>query len=214
MASVIIIYLFCCPQPYFSRYSKETEMYRQAINKCIPLVLLCVLFSFGCANSTKTTAIEAKPTVVNEASNVYKGKVAGRSNKARTISITVGAGDAAKTMMVTFDETTEGLEFAKKGEAAIINWQLRGEDKFATVVKPKLAKLPPGVAEIKVDELYKLVLDHAPMTLVDARPESRYAQGHLPGAISISVPMLKKKNAEVLPQDKDKLLVFYCGGYT
>jgi rhodanese-related sulfurtransferase len=52
------------------------------------------------------------------------------------------------------------------------------------------------------------------MTLVDARPESLYAQGHLPGAISISVPMLKKKQTEVLPQDKDKLLVFYCGGYT
>ncbi len=189
-------------------------MYRQTINRCIPLVLLCVLFSFGCANRTTTTVSEANPAVVKQAPNVYKGKVAGRSNKARTISITVGAGDAAKTMMIMFDETTKGLEFAKKGEAAIIKWQQRGEDKFATVVKPKLAKLPPGVAEIKVDELYKLLLDHAPLTLVDARPESRYAQGHLPGAVNITVPMLKKKKAEVLPQDKDKLLVFYCGGYT
>jgi len=189
-------------------------MYRQAINKCIPLVLLCVLFSFGCANSTTTNAGEAKAAVVKQALNVYKGKVAGRSNKARTISITVGVGDTAKTMMIKFDEATKGLEFAKKGEAAIIKWQQRGDDKFATVVKPKLAKLPPGVAEIKVDELYKLLLDHAPLTLVDARPESRYAQGYLPGAINITVPMLKMKKAGVLPQDKDKLLVFYCGGYT
>lgn len=189
-------------------------MYRQTINSRIPLLLLCVLFSFGCANSTTTTANEAKPAVVKQASNVYEGKVAGRSNKARTISIIVGAGDAAQTMMVKFDETTEGFEFANKGEAVIINWQQRGGDKFATVVKPKLAKLPAGVAEIKVDELYQLVLDHAPMTLVDARPERLYAQGHLPGAISISVPMLKKKQTEVLPQDKDKLLIFYCGGYT
>lgn len=189
-------------------------MYRQAMNRYLPLVLLCVLFSYGCANSSATIVSEAKPAIVKQAPNVYKGKVAGRSNKARTISITVGKGDKAKTIMVKFDEATEGLEFAKKGEAAIIKWQQRGDDKFATVVKPKLAKLPPGVAEIKVDELYKLLLDHAPLTLVDARPASRYAQGHLPSAINISVPMLKEKKAAVLPADKDKLLVFYCGGYT
>lgn len=189
-------------------------MNRQVINRYIPLVLLCVLFSFGCANSTTTVASDTKPAAVQKAPDVYKGKVAGRSNKARTISITVGSGDKAKTLMVKFDETTKGLEFAKKGEAAIIKWQQRGDDKFATVIKPKLAKLPPGVAEIKVDELYKLLLDHAPLTLVDARPESRYAQGHLPSAINITVPMLEKQKAEILPADKDKLLVFYCGGYT
>jgi hypothetical protein len=189
-------------------------MYRQIISRSIPLILFCVLFSYGCANSSATITTDSKPAVVKQDSNVYKGKVAGRSNKARTISITVGAGDAAKTMMVRFDETTQGLEFAKKGEAAIITWQQRGEDKFATLVKPKLATLPPGVAEIKADELYKLLFDHVPMTLVDARPEGRYAEGHLPGAINITVPMLKEKKEELLPQDKDKLLIFYCGGYT
>ncbi|RZW12946.1 MAG: rhodanese-like domain-containing protein, partial [Desulfobulbaceae bacterium] len=93
-------------------------------------------------------------------------------------------------------------------------WEQRGEDKFATVIKPKLAKLPEGVTEINVDELYQLLEDQVPMTLVDARPELRYNQGHLPTAVSIPVPKLKEKKAEVLPQDKDKLLVFYCGGYT
>lgn len=190
-------------------------MSRKILNRCLPLVLLCVLFTFGCANSTTTVAKDAKPAVAKKAApDVYKGKIAGRSNKARTISITVGKGDKAKTIMVKFDESTEGLEFAKKGEAAIIKWQKRGDDKFATVIKPKLAKLPEGVTEIKADELYKLLLDHVPLTLVDARPKSRYNQAHLPGAISIPVPLLKEKKAAVLPADKDRLLVFYCGGYT
>lgn len=184
------------------------------LNRCLPLILLSVLLSFGCANSSATAVGDAKAVAAQQDQNVYKGKVAGRSNKARTISITVGAGDAAKTMMVRFDETTEGLEFAKKGEAAIIKWEQRGDDRFATLIKPKLAKLPPGVAEIKVDELYKLLLDHAPMTLADARPKGRYDEGHLPGAVNIPVPLLKEKKAEVLPPDKDRLLVFYCGGYT
>jgi rhodanese-related sulfurtransferase len=42
----------------------------------------------------------------------------------------------------------------------------------------------------------------------------RYNQGHLPGSINIPVPMLKEQKAKVLPKDKNKLLIFYCGGYT
>ncbi|MEJ2134184.1 MAG: rhodanese-like domain-containing protein [Desulfofustis sp.] len=187
------------------------------VTKFIPMVLMLALIMSGCAQQSGTSVApqESKPPVAEKQdTNVFKGPIVGRSNKAKTISITVGAGDAANTMMVKFDDNTEGLDFAKKGEAAIINWEQRGDDKFATVIKPKLAKLPEGVTEIKVDELYQLLQDQAPMTLVDARPGLRYNQGHLPTAISIPVPLLKEKKAEVLPEDKDKLLVFYCGGYT
>ncbi|MBT8346330.1 MAG: rhodanese-like domain-containing protein [Desulfofustis sp.] len=183
----------------------------------IPVALMLALIMSGCAQQqgATTASQEAKPAVGEKKDPfVLKGPVVGRSNKAKTISITVGSGAAAKTMMVRFDDQTEGIEYAKKGEAAIIRWEQRGEDKFATVIKPKLAKLPEGVTEINVDELYQLLEDQVPMTLVDARPELRYNQGHLPTAVSIPVPKLKEKKAEVLPQDKDKLLVFYCGGYT
>ncbi|MBT8328504.1 MAG: rhodanese-like domain-containing protein [Desulfofustis sp.] len=183
----------------------------------IPVALMLALIMSGCAQQqgATTASQEAKPAVAEKKDPfVLKGPVVGRSNKAKTISITVGSGAAAKTMMVRFDDQTEGIEYAKKGEAAIIRWEQRGEDKFATVIKPKLAKLPEGVTEINVDELYQLLEDQVPMTLVDARPELRYNQGHLPTAVSIPVPKLKEKKAEVLPQDKDKLLVFYCGGYT
>ena len=190
----------------------------KTIAKFIPMVLMLALIMSGCAQQSGTTSStqEAKPAPVAEKkdANVLKGPIVGRSNKAKTISITVGAGDAAKTMMLRFDDNTEGLDFAKKGEAAIINWEQRGDDKFATVIKPKLAKLPEGVTEIKVEELYQLLEDQVPMTLADARPAMRYNQGHLPTAVSIPVPLLKEKKAEVLPEDKDKLLIFYCGGYT
>lgn len=185
--------------------------------KFIPVALMLALFTAGCAQQqgATTTAQESKPAAVEKKDPfVLQGPVIGRSNKAKTISITVGKGDAAKTMMVRFDDDTEGLEYAKKGEAAIIRWEQRGEDKFATVIEPKLAKLPPGVTEIKTEELYKMVQDHVPMLLADARPAMRYNQGHLPGAVSIPVPLLKEQKEAVLPKDKDALIVFYCGGYT
>ena len=187
------------------------------IVKFIPVVLMLTLIMSGCAQQTGTSSAtqEAKPAVAaKQDPYVYKGPVVGRSNKAKTISITVGQGDAAKTMMVRFDDQTEGIEYAKKGEAAIIRWEQRGDDKFATVIKPKLAQLPEGVNEIKTEELYKMVQDHVPMVLADARPAMRYNQGHLPGAVSISVPMLKEQKEAVLPKDKNALIVFYCGGYT
>jgi hypothetical protein len=187
------------------------------ITKFIPLVLMLALIMSGCAQQTGTTSTtqEAQMEVVEKQDPfLYKGPVEGRSNKAKTISITVGQGDAAKTMMVRFDDQTEGLEYAKKGEAAIIRWEQRGEDKFATVIKPKLAKLPEGISEIQTEELYKMVQDHVTMVLADSRPAMRYNQGHLPGAVSIPVPLLKEQKEAVLPKDKNALIVFYCGGYT
>lgn len=185
--------------------------------KFIPVALMLALIMSGCAQqqSATTAAQETKPAAVEKKDPfVLQGPVIGRSNKAKTISITVGKGDAAKTMMVRFDDNTEGLEYAEKGEAAIIRWEQRGEDKFATVIEPKLAKLPKGVSEIKTEELSKMIQDHVPMLLADARPKMRYDQGHLPSAVSIPVPMLKEQKEAVLPKDKDALIVFYCGGYT
>jgi hypothetical protein len=189
-------------------------MKKKALIRFIIGSVFLAFVSFGCSQQMNTTTADVKPVQAKEEKNTYKGPVVGRSNKAKTISITVGKGDKAKTMMVKFDDDTEGLDYAKKGEAAIIKWEQRGDDQYAVVVKPKLAKLPEGVSEIKVEELHKLLQDYVPLTLIDSRPELRYNQGHLPGSLSVPVPKLKEMKAKVLPEDKNKLLVFYCGGYT
>lgn len=190
-------------------------MKMKGIVKLLPFALMLALLAAGCAQQTGSTAKAPPQQAAQQADpNVYTGPISGKSNKAKTISITVGKGDAAKDVMVRFDDNTEGIEYAKKGEAAIINWEQRGDEKFATSIKPKLAKLPEGVIEVKAEELYKMISDHVPMFLVDSRPELRYDQGHLPSAVSIPVPLLKEKKAKVLPKDKDQLIIFYCGGYT
>ena len=50
------------------------------------------------------------------------------------------------------------------------------------------------------------------MVIVDARPKrKKYDKGHLPGAISIPDTQFDKFKDQ-LPEDKSKMLVFYCGG--
>lgn len=185
--------------------------------RLLPGLLVIGLLSFGCAQ--KQDAKQEMATKTGQAKqqvqkNVYKGKVVGKSNLAKTISIEVGKGKQAKIMMVKFDDQTKGVEYAVKGHAAIITFEKRGNDVYAKVVKQKLAKLPQGVTEIKTEELSALVTNGHKMYLVDSRPASRYGQSHLPGAVSIPVPILKEKQAALLPVDKNELLIFYCGGPT
>jgi rhodanese-related sulfurtransferase len=50
--------------------------------------------------------------------------------------------------------------------------------------------------------------------LVDSRPPPMYAEGHIPGAVSLPYGAFKEKAAAVLPADKGALVVFYCAGET
>jgi len=189
---------------------------RRTLLKFLPACLTVALLTWGCAQTGGGQAAAPKPAakVQQQTAQVYKGKIVGKSNKAKTITIKVGKGDKAKTVMLKFDAKTTGVEHAVKGHAAIIHYEKRGGDIYAVKIQPKLAKLPPGVTEISVAEVKALMDKQTDFVLIDARPAKRYAQAHLPGAISIPVPKLKKQGAKVLPKDKDRLLVFYCGGPT
>ncbi len=46
--------------------------------------------------------------------------------------------------------------------------------------------------------------------LIDANGAESYAKGHIPGAVSLAAA--GEKLSEVLPKDKDALIVAYCGG--
>lgn len=61
--------------------------------------------------------------------------------------------------------------------------------------------------------LKKQIDNHTDMALIDSRPKrKKYDKGHIPTAISIPDMYFDKKK-DLLPAEKDKLLVFYCGGF-
>ncbi|MDD2467709.1 MAG: rhodanese-like domain-containing protein [Desulfobulbus sp.] len=184
-------------------------------------LLMCLalgLLAGGCAgNNPEQNAV--KPAVQVEAHNekgTYSGVVAGVSERAKTLSVTIGKEDEGgkKVMLLKFDSNTKGMNQAAKGKPVKVSYERRGTDLFATEVELKIAKLPLGITEIKTEELNKLIEGKKSLFLVDSRPLGRFNQAHLPGAHSIPLPELKKKKAALLPKNKNQRLIFYCGGIT
>lgn len=192
-------------------------MKKKTLRKFIPFMLFFALLlagsNAGGATQSSDQSMKAAPAVKAE-ENVYKGMVVGKSNKAKTISISVGKGKDAKTMMVKFDDQTQGLEHVEKGHAAIIKYRIEGQDRIATVIKPKLAKLPEGVAETQPDYVAELIAKGGNYFLVDSRPCGRFDEGSIVTAVSIPVPELNKNAAALLPKNKSMELIFFCGGPT
>lgn len=145
----------------------------------------------------------------------YVGRILMRSKKAKTISIEVGKGDKATTVTVRYDDASKGLEHAATDLHAIVVCAQRDGEEVVVEVKPKLAEIPAGIANLDTPTMNGLLDAGKPMVLVDSRPRSRWLQAHLPKAISIPDDELKEKGAAaLLPADKAAKLVFYCGGLT
>lgn len=191
-------------------------MQNKQLRNWIPFLLLTGLLVSGpTLSGSPALAADPAPQAAQSA-NTFAGKVTGKSNKAKTISIEVNG----KNEFVKFDDKTVGVDHAVEGEASIIAFEMRGADRFATSIKPKLISLPEGIKEIKTDELAKLIAmgpDEGKYVLIDSRPAARYHEGHIPTAISIPETVLKETDSALLPGDaklNNTQLIFYCGGPT
>jgi hypothetical protein len=93
-----------------------------------------------------------------------------------------------------------------------------GESKpLATEIAVKQPYKVPDEQKITNDEVVNLVAmgpEEGKYTLVDARPTGAFLSGHIPTAISLPFDNFEESCTTVLPQDKDRMLVFYCGGPT
>jgi rhodanese-related sulfurtransferase len=77
---------------------------------------------------------------------------------------------------------------------------------------PGWLKVPGNYGAVSAEWMKAQVDSGAGMVVVDSRPKrTKYDKGHLPGAISIPDTQFDKFKDQ-LPEDKSKLLVFYCGG--
>lgn len=181
------------------------------------LLVPALAFAFALPGALAAQDAGATPAPAAAAAQpgTYVGRILMRSKKAKTISIEVGKGDKAETVTVRYDDATKGLDNANAELFAIVICAKRDGEEVVVEVKPKLADIPAGVANLTTDQIKARLAGQPPVMLIDSRPRSRWHQAHIPGAVSIPDDELKEKGAAaLLPADKAVPLVFYCGGLT
>jgi len=187
--------------------------------------LVAVTFSAG------GTSQAGKPTIGGPCQKCHKAQtdaVRGNLGKVSTQFSTMQVKVGELVWIVQYDDKTAVVEGDKvsgadhikelPGNKEVLISFSGGESKpLATEVAVKQPFKVPEDQKITNDEVVKLVAIGPEMgryTLVDARPPGAYLGGHIPTAISLSFDSFESSFATVLPQDKNRLLVFYCGGPT
>lgn len=166
-----------------------------------------------------------KPTVTKPCVNchtakddVVRGRLSNLSSKASTLQVSVGE----ETWFFRFDDATalknvEAIKKLKKdGETAVTFAEKDGKLYAVQIAVKPVFKVPEDQL-VDTDYVLKLI-EKSPAeggyALVDARPGPKYHEGHIKHAVSMPLPAFDKMQDSVLPAEKDKVIVFYCGGVT
>ncbi len=148
--------------------------------------------------------------------DIVAGNFYSRSNKAKSITVNTGK----RMIVIKFTDKTQvvnapGIRALKRPVPVRVHFKKVGPDFVAdkVVVKPRMKVPKEQLMNTKeLEALVALGPEKGKYTLVDSRPGIKYEAGHIPGAISIPFPKMKKlKNR--LPKDKNRLLIFYCEGF-
>ena len=124
-----------------------------------------------------------------------------------------------KTSIIDGDKTTgaEALKELPQGKEILVSYSGGEAKPLATEIRVKQPYKVPDEQKITNDEVVNLVAmgpEQGKYTLVDARPTGAFLTGHIPTAISLPFDSFEENCSTVLPDNKDSLIVFYCGGPT
>ncbi len=141
---------------------------------------------------------------------ILKGRINSVSKKASTVQIDMKEKGLA-VIRIGPDTVMEGFSGIKELNPPDLIEADQEPGKTAKSIKKIFFGLPPGV-EITVEELLAIMNSGDKYYLFDARPAKRFGGGHIPTAVT-AFP--KDKNfLSLLPEDKNALVVFFCGGPT
>lgn len=141
-----------------------------------------------------------------------QGRIMEISRLASTIQINIPNQDP---IVVRFSEQTRFVEAGGIGD-------LGGNDLIeveftpgqpATQIRKIIFGLPPGV-EISIQELLAILTGDEPYTLYDTRPRGPFLSGTIPSSRHAFPREPQETFLAQLPEPKDQLLIFYCGGPT
>lgn len=142
--------------------------------------------------------------------DTVKGRIMEISRIASTIQISVPNQDPVVVRFgpeTRFVETT-GIDDLTAPDLIEVEFE---PGQPATQIKKVVFGLPPGI-EIDVQQMLGILTSGQPYDLIDTRPRRPYLMGHIPSARNAFTQ--EEGFVSKLPEDKNLLLVFYCGGPT
>ena len=176
------------------------------------------------AEAGKPNIMESCKICHQAADGVVRGKMVSVSSEFKSLQVTVGPlvwivkyGDDLKVKEGEKISGAEALKTIPRDREIAIAFT--GDERSPVAVQVAV-KQPYKVAADKImplemmQELVAQGPEAGKFTLVDSRPGPVYAEGFIPGAISLPYAAFKEKAAAVLPADKGSLVVFYCAGET
>lgn len=151
--------------------------------------------------------------------DLVRGTLVSVSEKFKTINVQVGQ---KLVWIINYGEdlkiagADKLLSISKDKEIGI---KFTGDEKkpyaVSLAVKPP-AKVAPEQL-VSIDELAKFTAispEKSGYLLVDSRPKPRFNESHIPNAVSLDNTKFDELKDKILPKEKDKLIIFYCGGVT
>jgi len=181
-------------------------------------IITTVTLTIGMSHAAKPTVGPSCKQCHPAQDNVIRGTFVSVTENFKTVQVAVGSlvwvikyGDDLK--LTGIDKLAA---LPKEKEIAIT---YTGDEKtpYAVSLSVKPPAQIPEEKQIRIDQMQKLVEmgpEKGNYLLFDSRPAPRYNEGHIPHAISFAQPSFDKLKDKLLPKEKDKLLIFYCGGVT
>ena len=185
---------------------------------------LALLLASGRAEAGKPNIMESCKVCHTAADGVVRGKMVSVSPEFKSVSITVGPlvwivkyGDDLKVKEGEKFSGPEALKTIPRDREIAVSFTGTEASPVASQVAVKQPYKVPAEKLSTLEQVQELVQktpEEGRYLLVDSRPGPMYAEGRIPGAVSLPYAAFKEKAASLLPADKGTLVVFYCAGET
>jgi hypothetical protein len=156
------------------------------------------------------------------ADGVVRGKLVSVASAQKSLNVTVGP----LVWIVKYGDDLKVKQGASVGGPEALKGIPRDREIAVTFTGPESR---PVATQVAVKQPFKVAPDKlatveqvkalvaagaAKALLVDSRPGPMFAEGHIPGAVSLPYAAFREKAASILPADKAAPVVFYCAGET
>jgi len=144
---------------------------------------------------------------------LLRGTLGNLSQQAEIFSINAGA-----LWNIKFDDNTKLMGWnapigkIPRDKEIAVTFVQKGGEVYAQSISVKPPARIPQEKLVNVDQVAEHV-EKDDAVIIDSRPAARFIEGSIPGAINIYDAEFDK-HIDKLPNDKNKLLIFYCAGAT